>query len=437
MVISWGKQIGCAVALAAALTTGTSSAQSLPDSFRQMLKNDPELRAAEWDTLAAEFQAKAVKGQLFPQVGISASTGFSRRDRSIDGLDQDGSDRFSRQVGISLRQLLFDGNGTLNTYKAAKQRAELQSYLSLGAREDRAVDLTEVYLEVLRTREQIRAAKENVVNHRHIYQMAVARFEGGGEASDSALLEGRLSLAESTLQTQRLQLQRAEARFQHLVGIAPKGLKKPATPKVSTVHKDLDFCGNWNYRAAKVGYEAARLDTKVSRSAYMPKFYADIGYSAGEDNLGIQGRDNEFHALVVARWDVFTSGTNKANVGRSNAIESKHLDLIDAALRDAKMNSRLLLLNLEGTSKAYTSLNRYQTRLAKVVSDYQDGFNLGRRDILEILDMKGEYYSAQNQLIDARYEMMAGRFRLLGMTGGLADYFLAASASGKQNNYSK
>ena len=409
---------------------GGIQAETLSGAFHRMLENDPELRAAGWDSKAAEYQARAARGGLRPQVALNGSAGFSRRDRSVDGLQSDdGQDRFSRQLGISLRQLLFDGNSTYHGVKSAEARAELQKFLEMGARETRTVDLVEVYLEVLRNHEQIAAARAHVASYRKIHELAVAKFEGGGEEADSALLEGRLSLAESALDTQKLQLQRAQGRYLHLVGDIPSDLTPIAQPALPSSLEVLDLANNWDFQAARIGHAAAVRDAKSSKGSRWPSLSADVGYSVGEDTLGIAGRDNEFHALVVGSWNVFDGGTRKASINRSEAMVEKALDLITTADRERKLNAKIAWMERSGTNQALQSLKKYHSRLSKVVGDYEDGFEVGKRDILQILDMKGEEYGAKTQLIDARYEHLASGYRIMGIAGTLAESLVGQGSS--------
>ena len=74
-----------------------------------MLKFEPELNAAEYDTLSTIGDHRIARSELRPQVTVDSSIGFSDRDRATDGLFRTGESLLQRELGIRVRQLLFDG----------------------------------------------------------------------------------------------------------------------------------------------------------------------------------------------------------------------------------------------------------------------------------------------------------------------------------------
>ncbi|MCP5541280.1 MAG: TolC family protein [Akkermansiaceae bacterium] len=390
-----------------------------------MLEYEPELQAAAWDTEAANQSHKMVRGEMLPQVGIHGSAGASDRDRSLDGVESgNGQSLFSRQVGASLRQLLWDFGQTAARTKSARHNAALQDFLERSMNESRAVDLTEVYLEILRVREQINLAKRNLENHNEIAKMLRTRFENGGDAADLALVEGREELARTTLETQLLSLSLAEGRYARLTGELPGSLHKPTTPSLPSTRESLDLSSNWNVLAAKEGVAMAEENRKADHRENLPKLYADLGYTAGEDVLGIPGRDNEARALVTLSWNIFNSGINQARAKRGDALEYKAVELARAAELERDYQLSVLWGEMRGASATVDALSGYSDRLSKVGKDYDEQFRIGKRDLLNILDVKNEHYTATSRLLDARYNELGSRFRILGLQGRLVSSLL-------------
>ena len=79
--------------LVLALLQGAISvqAQSLKEAVCLMLEFEPELNAAEYDTLSNREDQKIVRSKLLPHLSLNATGGYSQRDRSTDGLLETGS----------------------------------------------------------------------------------------------------------------------------------------------------------------------------------------------------------------------------------------------------------------------------------------------------------------------------------------------------------
>lgn len=135
-----------AMALCVAGATPYASAQTLREALCLMLEFEPELNAAEYDTLSNREDQKIVRSKLFPRLSLNASSGVSERDRSTDALLQSGDTLLQSQIGLSLRQLLYDGGTAVNETRASRNTFLAQQHLEKAMIEERVVDLAEVYL---------------------------------------------------------------------------------------------------------------------------------------------------------------------------------------------------------------------------------------------------------------------------------------------------
>ncbi|NNE91556.1 MAG: TolC family protein, partial [Verrucomicrobiales bacterium] len=406
------------------------AAETLETAIRKMLEYEPELRASAWDAVSVRHDQKVVRGEMLPQVNISGSGGLYERDRSLDGLEASTSGPlFSRQLGVTARQLLWDFGAANSRNNSAKARARMQALMESAHAESRAVDMVEVFLEVLRLREQIRLSEANLAQHRKVATAMQDRFEQGGDRADLALVQGRLELSKTDLETQKLALEHAVGRYKRLTGREPGELQKPGIPRIPDHRNRIDLSANWYVLASREAIEMAEETRKAEQKEGGPKLFAEGGYSVGQDVLGIEGQDNEARALVVLSWNIIDGGRNVHRAKRGIALEKKAHELHKAANAEQRYQAGLLLSELEGAKNTIDALEEYSTRLKQVSSDYDEQFELGKRDILSILDVQNEQHSAQSRLVDATYEEIASRYRLLGLQG-----YLVSGLIGERKN---
>lgn len=393
------------------------SAQTLKEAVCLMLEFEPELNAAEYDTLSSREDQRVSRSGLFPRLSLNGSAGISDRDRTTDGLFESGETLFQRRIGLNLRQLLYDGGTTRNQARSSRNAFIAQQYLEKSMIETRVVDLAEVYLEVLRTRRQIELAELNVQNHETMRDMLQERVRAGGSRSDLALVQGRLGLATNTLATSRLAYRLAKGRFERLTGTLPRDLTYPSIPHVPGSIDEIDLSGNHDYLAAVEALEAAEFRAKSAEGLNRPRVYFDGGYAVGEDVNGIRGADNEARALVVASWDLFSGGYNDALKEREHFQVGKYEELKETADLQRYYNLDVLWQEREGSMASVEALEKYASKLEGVTADYEEQFKVGRQELLNILDVQSENYTAQSRLLDARFDYDTSSFRILGVQG--------------------
>ncbi len=400
--------------------------QSLEDAVKLMLYNEPEIQAANFDRLSAVEDWKVARGGLRPRVSIDGGGGYVKRDRSVDGLTRStGDGLFSRQIGISIRQLLYDGGLTRQQTLSAKRAAEAQELLERSMLEARIVDLCETYYEILRTKEQIGESQVRVNRYVEIRDMIKERAEAKSNRADLALVDGRLSLAADSLENQRLAYENALIRFVRLTGQPASGITAPVTPKLSTTRTALDVSQNWDFLASIALLEAVQHDYKRARADRGPKFYLDAGGSVGEDVLGIEGADNEVRALLTMSWDLYAGGSKKAMQEREHWQVRKAEKMVNAAQDESDYRSSLLWKERESSKTSVRLLGLYTKRLKSVILDYKEQFKVGRQTLLNILDIEEEHYSAKNRLIDASYNVETTVYRIMGVQGVLTGHLIS------------
>lgn len=396
-----------------------------------MLEFEPELNAAEYDTLSSREDQVIARSKLYPHLSLNGSAGYSQRDRSTDGLLRSGDPLFQRSVGVSLRQLLYDGGTAKNEARSTRNAFLAQQHLEKSMIEERVVDLCEVFLEVIRTDRQIRLATKNVENHEAMRDALKERVAAGGSRADLALIQGRLGLATNTLATAKLQYRLSVGRYERLTGQMPGNLVYPAVPELPNSMEAIDLSGNHEYLAAEEALESSEFRAKATDGLNKPNFYFDAGASTGRDVIGVNGEDNEVSALVVGSWDIFNGGYNKATKERAHLQVGKFEELLRAADLQREYNLSVLWQEREGSAASIDALQRYATELDSVTGDYQEQFRVGRQELLNILDVQSESYTAESRLVDAQFDYDTSTYRILGVQGKATKHILGSSEGGE------
>lgn len=416
--------LSAATLLGALLLSLETQGQSLAEAAKIVAGREPELRAAGHDSNAAFHQWQTTRSERKPHIYIDGSSGLSARNRSVDGLEtSNGDPLFQRDIGLSVRQLLFDGGVAKNASRQAHAEWNVQQYLERGMVEERIVDLAEVYLELFRAREQISSANQNISAHNTILSKLRATEEMGNKA-EIALVQGRIGAAKRELELQKWALKQAENRFKRLVGHHPKNISMPKIPSLPGSKKATDLSNNFDYLAAAEGVKVSERRLTSLNGYNKPKVYADAGYGLGYDTAGIRGNDNETRALLTFNWDLHKGGQNKEMKRREISRIAKAQQLAQAADEQRQYRNSLLWDERSNAIEVGMALYEYKSKISTAADDYEDQFRqLGTQSLLSILDLQSEEFRAGSQLIDSRFERDTSVYRILGNQGRLSEYF--------------
>jgi len=382
-----------------------------------MLEFEPELNAAEYDTLSSREDQKIARSELYPHLSLNGSAGYSNRDRSTAGALIPGDTTFQRDIGVSVRQLLYDGGNTVNRSRSTRNAFLSQQHLEKGMIEARVVDLCEVYLEVIRTQRQIRLAETNVKNHAEMRDLLKVGVDAGGSRADLALIQGRLGLAINRLATARLRNRLAFGRFERLTGLVPENLTYPVIPQLSDSIDEIDLSNNHDYLATIEAMESAEFRAKAAEGLNKPRLHFDARASAGRDVVGFGRDDNEVRALVVGSWDLFSSGQHRAEQEQAHLQVGKFEELKRAADLERQYKLNVFWQERQGSASSIDALQIYATELDSVSEDYKEQFRVGRQELLNILDVQSETYTAESSLLDSQFDYDSSTFRILGVQG--------------------
>ena len=403
---------------------------TLEEATRLMLEFEPELNAVEYDTLSSIEDIKVQRSELLPQVALRGSAGVSNRDRTTDGLIRTGDTLFQRQLGVSLRQLLFDGGVARNNTRASQNAMRAQQYLEKSMIESRAVDLAETYMEILRSQKQISLANNNIANHRRILSLIQKKVANGGHRTELQLTKSRLDRAQNSVAGLQLAYDRSLIRLGRLIGTKVTSLTYPKIPALPHNVNEVSLEDNWEFLAAAEALEEAEHRAKAAKSEHAPRFYLDAGYNMGQDVNGISGQDDEASVLLVGEWNLFNGGRKKSKVRREHFQVGKFEELKRAADLARRNDTDLLWQERQASLRSIGILDSYSKELKGVVGDYEKRFTLGREQLLNILDMQSEHFSVQSDLVDSQFDYDTSTFRVMGKQGKLAEWLLRLEGEG-------
>ncbi|WP_421682629.1 TolC family outer membrane protein [Stutzerimonas urumqiensis] len=412
--------------LAAALPFA-AHAQSLQEAMRSALESHPEIHAGVHARLAAEAELSAAKGGYLPR--IDAVGGYGREGTDNPSGRADGEHDYETltrsEASLNLEQMLFDGFATSSEVKRNRAVVNSRALELLGNSERTALEVAQVYLDVLRRQALVRLAEENLRSHERIFdQISLRSQRGVGRMADLDQAEARLAQARNNLLTEQTNLDDARINFISVVGEPPQGLAAPAPvvaelPESFEQARDKMLAGNPQLRSAEADVNAAEAQVAAAKSAFYPRFALELSTGANNNIDGVRGHENEWQAMVRMRYNLFAGGSNKAELLARSYQANQALDIRNNALRLLTEELGLAWNALSNARQQLPVAQEYVDRSARVRDSYQQQFTLGERTLLDLLDSENELFTAARRLEDVRFTEALTQYRIKAVTGSL------------------
>ena len=410
-----------------AIACSQAHAMTLSEAIQSTIDNHPELHASMNERLSADEGVKVAKGGYLPTVDLLAGYGRERTDSpSTRALGDHNKETLNyRDAELRLRQMLFDGFNTPNEVARTKSVVDSRAYYVLGTTESLALRTIEVYLEVLKRREMVSLAQNNLQSHQRINDQIDLRSQRGvGSTADLDQSQARLALAENNLYTEQVNLADAEANFFSATGRMPDELETPASIK-GEIPADLIAArqsvmdNNPFLKSAQADVYAAEKQYEVAKSPFYPRFDLELATNADDNVQGDEGHYNTWRAAVVMNYNLFNGMRDKARLQSAAHQINQSMDIRNNALRVVNENLMLAWNAMENARMQTPKARDYADYTARVREAYQQQFSLGQRTLLDLLDSDNELFTANRRYTEVRYTEEFSMYRVLAAMGDL------------------
>ncbi|HEY8330944.1 MAG TPA: TolC family outer membrane protein [Pseudomonas sp.] len=404
-----------------------ASAMSLTEAIQSTIDSHPEIHAANNSRLSADEELKIAQGGYLPTVDMLASYGREQTDSPSTRIigDHNTETLNSRTAELRLRQMVFDGFYTPNEVARNEAVVNSRAYRALGATESLALRTIEVYLDVLKRREMVALAENNLQAHTRIHDQISMRAERGvGSTADRDQSQARLALAENNLYTEQVNLADAEANFFSAVGRMPDELETPASirgqmPESVASARDRVMDNSPLLKSAQSDVQAAEKQYESAKSKFYPRFDVELSGNADDNIQGDEGHYNRWYAGVVMNYNLFNGMRDKALLQSGAHKINESMDIRNNALRILNENLMLSWNAMENARLQTPKARDYASYTSRVREAYQQQFSLGQRTLLDLLDSENELFSANRRYTDVRYTEEFSMYRVVASMGDL------------------
>jgi len=399
-----------------------ANAQSLHEAVLISLAQYPAILAAQSRVTAAQSDIIRAQSAHWPQVGWSGT--YNAYNTS------DLTNSWIQSPTVSMN--IWSSGRIQSGVERSRALADFGRQQHRITRDDVALLATEGYLNWAHQLEMVRLAKENLTQHQRILgNIGLIVAADSGRRIDYSQAQVRMTNADLALKQAQGDLEIARERLNRMLlgrlPDKPSGLDLVVGVNPPSVEDALLALNDTHPAISRqlALVSAAQATLKGARAQYGPS--VDLTYGKQTTQGAGQG---SYLTQVVVSVPIFQGGATYGAVGTAAAeLQASEHSLAETRL---VLRERLLVSWSEWlTAQSRSKQGVAQVNTAKgLVWGYWQQFQVGRRSLLDLLNVQSDLYSYQANAENARYEANISRARVLAAMGKLAnDYTLAASAT--------
>ena len=437
-----------AAAFTLSLWPGQGWALTLEEAVQIALDTHPTVQAAVANKRSREEAVDEVRAPFFPVVDARSGSGSERsntpgtRGRASRIAGDPASSRAAVDMlhtdsQLSIRQMVFDGFETRNRTQSARIRTRAAGFQLRDTEELIALRAAEAYHTVLREREIVDLAQENVEIHLEVLEDVRLRVrEGAGSIADVRQAEARTALASTRLNDARGDLRDAETDFIEAVGAAPDDLELPEPPEENVPASLEDsveeaLTNSPAVTGATVTVEARRSDVEASKGVMLPRLDIELAAQRNQNIGGSRGLEQIYQAFAVVRWNLFRGGGDKARTRRLMETASQAIHLEAETRRLIEEQIRIDFNRRQTSMDRLPTLEDRVLAADQVVAAYRQQFQLGQRTLLDVLDVDNELFQARVSLVTGEFDFRVSNYQILATIGVLGPSLGVARGMGE------
>ncbi|HZJ95765.1 MAG TPA: TolC family outer membrane protein [Thiopseudomonas sp.] len=411
---------------------------NLLDVYQLAVDNNADLAAAHADYKAQSERVPQARAGLLPQIGAGASNTDSRSKVDIDSPSRNSAtaSRSGLVYQASLSQPLFRLDRWYQL-QAARSSNE-QSALELSAIEQNLIlQSSEVYFSVLRAQDNLAASRAEEEAFKRQFDLASERFAVGLSDKTDVL---QAQAAYDAARANRLVAERMVSdAFQALITLtnveltALEGVKHSLpvlapTPNDANAWVNTATEQNLSLQAINFAVQAAEDSVKQRKSGHAPTVDAIAQYQKGDnDGLGFvnngigpryNGKAEQSSIGIQLNIPLYTGGMTSSQVRegvyRLDQAEQMRESLRRKTVQDARNYYRAVNTDVEQVQALKQAIISSQS----AVEATQIGYDVGTRNIVDVLDAQRYLYAAVRNYNNARYDYILNNLRLQ-LTAGI------------------
>ena len=401
-----------------ALTVSAQKKWTLDECIQYAMENNIPLKMVRIHEQSAEEDVKQSKAALLPTLTASTSHGVG-----YSPFDDSGADKsyYNGSYNVNAQWTVWNGGRNTNTLKLnrlTKQQAELSTSQSANSIQE---SILQLYIQILYmteaievNRQSLETSKKNEERGQQMLEVGkmskadVAQLSAQRASSEYKVVEAETQLAKYKQQL-KLELELTEEKdFDVAIPTTTDQQALAKIPDMITVYEAAKL-QRPEIRNAKLDIEASKLNLKIAKAGKLPTITMNGGVNTSTNTMSSRNWGSQMKnglglsASVGVSIPIFDGRSTKTQVNKARlAQETAQMSYLD--------EEDDLYATIEGYwLDAVNNQEKFRSASASVASEQEsydlltEQFNLGLKNIVELLTGKDKLLTAQQNKLQSKY----------------------------------
>jgi outer membrane protein len=405
---------------------------SLSEAIAMAQQNSPDAIQASGTERTAKAARVSAFGAILPSVTLSAGHviqfGGAGTRLNQNGEQVTVAQKPTNNDGLSLNMTLFDGGQRLYDLRTSNYQIVAAEANRIAVKYNVALGVKQQYYAVLAAIESQDAAVLQMAQAAEQFKVSVAKVRAGA-ATRSDSLRGVIQVgnAQLALITAASAKEAGDAALTRLVGSPvpvtadPASVQENMSALPDSAQLALLALTGPAVRQAQAGVDVAEESRKASKATYLPSLSANYSRSgSGTDprfGFGSDPFTSSGRLSFSLSYPVFNNFQREQQVVVAKVAEVN----AQAAFRDAQLAAVQLLTQYIGAIRGASQ--RVAVQVASVAAAEEDvrvqqqRYNIGASVLLDLITSQAALATAEQALIQARYDYRIARAQLEALIG--------------------
>lgn len=415
-------------------TNSPAWSASLLDIYRLAQSNDPSFEAARYTLEAAQQKIPQARAGLLPTVNVSGNAAKINSETTFSPSPAVNRDGRTWAWTLQLTQPLVRVQN-LFAYQTSQHVVDQALAQFALAEQDLILRVAQAYFGVVSAQEGIVSAQAQVNAMEQQLAQATHGFQAGTHAvTDVYEARSRRDLASAQLVAARNDLASRRADLEKVVGPVPYPLAtlRPEVVIPQPQPNDIQAWANRaqennpTVRAQAALLAAAESEVRRNRAEHLPTLDLTASYgknyaSSSLTPVNYTTAATSQQAGIQLNIPLFAGGATSARVNEAIANKYKARAEMEMARRQVAADARQAYAGIENGVSQVVALESALDSSNSAVKGNQAGFGLGIRTNIDVLNAQQQLYTAQRDLVKARYDTLFQGLKLKAAAGMLAE----------------
>lgn len=423
---------------------GAQKAWTLDECLNYALEHNITLQKARLSAKSAAEDVKGARADLLPSVSASTNQSFGYRPWQDSGTTTVTNGQVNSKVdksyyngsyGINAQWTVWNGNKNRNTLKQNKmsaEQAELEAQTTANSIQEQ---IAQLYVQILYLTEAVKVSEQSLEtskkNEERGQQMLevgkmskadVAQLSAQRATDEYSIVEARANISKYKLQLKQLLELDGNTYFEVAIPATSDDQALADIPALQQVYEKA-MASRPEIASSQLAAQSSDLSVKMARAGYLPTLSMTAGLGTSTNSLS----NNTWGSQLKTNFD--------ASAGFTLSIPLFDKRQTKTSVNKARIQQQQALLNLQDQQKqlyqtiegywldAETNQQKFRAALATEQSEQQsfdllqEQFNLGLKNIVELMTGKDKLLSAQQNKLQSKYQTILAH-QMLKFYGG-------------------